>query len=96
MITLEEAKNFLRVDDEDDECLIASLVMTAKELTEEVLRKPIDELEPLPETIRQAMLILVGTLYESRQITKDKAGLDITETLNLVRLMLFAYREDKF
>lgn len=96
MVTLEEAKNFLRVDGDDDECLIGSLIMTAKELTEEVLRKSIDELEPLPETIRQAMLIIVGTLYESRQISKDKVGLDIKETLDLVKRMLFAYREDKF
>lgn len=48
------------------------------------------------EPIHQAMLILVGTLYEERQISKDKSGVDINETLDLIRKMLFAYRRSKF
>ena len=42
------------------------------------------------------MLIVVGTLYEERQVAKDKSGVDIKETLDLVRRMLFAYRRDAF
>ena len=76
--------------------LISSLIVTAKELVENVLRKKLDEFEQVPETVRQAMLIIVGTLYEERQITKNKEGLDIKTTLDLVRRMLFAYRQEKF
>ena len=94
MITLQEAKEFLRVDGDDEENLIASLIVA--ELTEDVLRRPLAELEPLPETVRQAMLIVVATLYEERQISKDKTGIDISETLDLVRRMLFAYRKERF
>lgn len=96
MITLQEAKEFLRVDGDDEENLIASLIVAAQELTEDVLRRPLTELEPLPETVRQAMLIVVATLYEERQISKDKTGIDISETLDLVRRMLFAYRKERF
>lgn len=96
MITLQEAKEFLRVDGDDEENLIASLIVAAQELTEDVLRRPLVELEPLPETVRQAMLIVVATLYEERQISKDKTGIDISETLDLVRRMLFAYRKERF
>ena len=96
MITLQEAKEFLRVDGDDEENLIASLIVAAQELTEDVLRRPLGELEPLPETVRQAMLIVVATLYEERQISKDKTGIDISETLDLVRRMLFAYRKERF
>ena len=96
MITLQEAKEFLRVDGDDEENLIASLIVAAQELTEDVLRRPLSELEPLPETVRQAMLIVVATLYEERQISKDKTGIDISETLDLVRRMLFAYRKERF
>lgn len=42
------------------------------------------------------MLIVVGTLYENRQAAKDKSGVDIKETLDLVRRMLFAYRREAF
>ncbi len=47
--------------------------------------------------MHQAMLIVVGTLYEERQAAKDnKSGVDIKETLDLVRRMLFAYRREAF
>ena len=47
MITLQEAKEFLRVDGDDEENLIASLIVAARELTEDVLRRPLAEIEPL-------------------------------------------------
>ena len=96
MLELAETKEFLRVDGDEEDILISSLIVTAKELVENVLRKKLDEFEQVPETVRQAMLIIVGTLYEERQITKNKAGLDIKETLDLVRRMLFAYRQERF
>ncbi|MBR0190176.1 MAG: phage gp6-like head-tail connector protein [Clostridia bacterium] len=93
---LKETKEFLRVDGCEEDTLISSLIVTAQELVEEVIRKKLDEFDEVPETIRQAMLILVGTLYEERQISKRKDGVDIAETLDLVRRMLFAYRGEKF
>ena len=96
MLELAETKEFLRVDGDAEDILISSLIVTAKELVENVLRKKLDEFEQVPETVRQAMLIIVGTLYEERQITKNKEGLDIKTTLDLVRRMLFAYRQEKF
>ena len=41
MIALQEAKEFLRVDGDDEENLIASLIVAAQELTEDVLRRQI-------------------------------------------------------
>ena len=96
MLQLKETKEFLRVDGCEEDMLISSLIVTAQELVEEVIRKKLDEFDEVPETIRQAMLILVGTLYEERQISKRKDGVDIAETLDLVRRMLFAYRGEKF
>jgi len=96
MLELKETKEFLRIDGNEEDMLISSLIVTAKELVEEVLRKPLDEFERIPETVHQAMLILVGTLYEERQISKEKHGLDIKEVLELVRRMLFAYRKERF
>ena len=96
MLTLQETKDFLRLDGDDEDALVSSLIVTAKELVEETLRYKLMEFEEIPETVHQAMLIVVGTLCEERQIAKDKSGVDIKETLDLVRRMLFAYRKEAF
>ncbi len=96
MLTLQETKEFLRVDGDEEDRLISSLIVTAKELTEEVLRRPLSDFDEVPDTVHQAMLIVAATLYEERQVAKDKSGVDINETLDLVRRMLFAYRKEAF
>lgn len=97
MLKLEEVKNFLRVDSDEDDALILSLITTGKVLVEDIIRKPLAEFENIPEPINQAVLIIVGTLYEERQVSKsDKEGLSLKDTLDLVRRMLFAYRQEKF
>lgn len=98
MITLEETKTFLRVDGEDEEedSFIASLIVTAETLVEDVLRRRLADYPEPPEPVRQAALILVGTLYEERQVSKGKDGVSVADTLDLVRRMLFAYRKEKF
>lgn len=96
MLTLQETKDFLRLDGDDEDALVSSLIVTAKELTEGVLRRKLTEFKEVPETVHQAMLIVVATLYEERQVAKDKSGVDIKETLDLVRRMLFEYRREVF
>ncbi len=96
MLTLQETKDFLRLDGDDEDALVSSLIVTAKELVEDVLRYKLTEFGEIPETVHQAMLILVGTLYEERQVAKDKSGVDVKETLDLVRRMLFGYRKGAF
>lgn len=97
MPTLEETKMFLRVDGDEEDGLIAGLILTARELVEETLRRKISEFGDVPESVRQAMLIVVATLYEARQVSKNgKEGVGITDVLDLVRKMLFAYRREKF
>lgn len=97
MLKLEEVKNFLRVDSDEDDALILSLIPTGKLLVEDIIRRQLDEFEELPPPIVQAILIIIGTLYEERQVSKsDKEGVSLKETLDLVRRMLFAYRKDKF
>lgn len=96
MLTLQEAKEFLRVDGDEEDALISSLILTAKDLTEDVMRRKLTDFDELPETVRQAMLILVATLYEERQVSKGKTGVSVADTLDLVRRMLFAYRKGAF
>lgn len=97
MLTLQEVKNFLRIDCDEDDALLSSLIITSRILVEDIIRSPIIEIETLPEPIKQAMLILIATLYEERQVfNNQKEGLNIIDTLDMVRKMLFAYRMEKF
>jgi len=97
LLTLQEVKNFLRIDCDEDDALLSSLIITSRILVEDIIRSPIIEIETLPEPIKQAMLILIATLYEERQVfNNQKEGLNIIDTLDLVRKMLFAYRMEKF
>ena len=97
MLTLQEVKNFLRIDCDEDDALLSSLIITSRILVEDIIRSPIIEIETLTEPIKQSMLILIATLYEERQVfNNQKEGLNIIDTLDLVRKMLFAYRMEKF
>ena len=97
LLTLNETKHYLRVDYDEDDALISSLIITSRILTEEIIRCNLDEFEMLPDLIKQAMLIIIGTLYEERQVEKnDKEGLALDATLDLVKKMLFMYRKEKF
>lgn len=97
MLELKATKEFLRIDGDDEDILVSSLIITAKELVEEILRRKLADFQEVPETINQAMLIVVATMYEERQISGDnKSTLDFCSVLDVVRRMLFAYRKDAF
>ena len=87
MITLKEAKNYLRVDYDEDDRLIQNLLLTAKNLVMDVGRMDEDAFARNEDTVRTAMLFALGYLYESRS-NPDYQKL----TLNL-RSILFAQRE---
>ena len=87
MITLKEAKNYLRVDYEEDDSLIQNLLSTAKNLVMDVGRMNESALAENEDTVRTAMLFALGYLYENRS-NPDYQKL----TLNL-RSILFAQRE---
>ena len=87
MITLKEAKNYLRVDYEEDDSLIQNLLSTAKNLVMDVGRLDEENFTKNEDTVRTAMFFALGYLYENRS-NPDYKKL----TLNL-RSILFAQRE---
>ena len=87
MITLKEAKNYLRVDYEEEDKLIQNLLFTSKQLVMDVGRMNEDSFSQNEDTVRTAMLFALGYLYENRS-NPDYKKL----TLNL-RSILFAQRE---
>lgn len=87
MITLKEAKNYLRVDYDDDDRLIQNLLSTSKQLVMDVGRMSEEDFSVNEDTVRTAMLFALGYLYENRS-NPDYHKL----TLNL-RSILFVQRE---
>ena len=87
MISMEEAKNYLRIDYNEDDKLIQNLIDTAKKLCMDVGRMDEKTLELNKETSRQAMLYTIAYLYENRN-TADYKKLTLT-----LRALLFAQRE---
>ena len=87
MITLQEAKNYLRVDHSEDDKLIQDLLLTAKKLCMDVGRMSEEDFSVNEDTVRTAVLFALGYLYENRS-NPDYHKL----TLNL-RSILFSQRE---
>lgn len=87
MITLKEAKNYLRVDYDEDDKLIHNLLVTSKQLVMDVGRMSEDDFSVNEDTVRTAVLFALGYFYENRS-NPDYKKL----TLNL-RSILFAQRE---
>ena len=92
MLTLEESKLYLRVDSDDEDVLITSLIQTAKEMEEDRLRYELTEFDTIPQTINQSMLYIVSTLYESRQVGNANA-IKMDELIETVRRMVEPYRK---
>lgn len=88
MVTLQEVKQYLRIDFEDDDTLLLSLISTAKQLVMDVGRMDEERFSENEDVVRTAMLYTVSYLYENRN-TADFSKLTLT-----LRDMLFAQRED--
>lgn len=88
ILTLNEAKLYLKVEDDADDTLILSFINAAEELCEDILRFSLTEFIEIPDTVKQAVLYAVGNLYEQRETLDMKAMLDFMTRL------LFAYRRE--
>lgn len=99
LISLEEAKGYLRVDTEDEDAMIAVLLSSAGRLCADVARLTDEQwaavdsdtedaaLVPVRETMRVAILYALGYLFEHRE-EADHHGLQLT-----LRSLLFGIRE---
>ena len=103
LISLEEAKTYLRVDSSDEDAMILDLIASAGVLVKNVGRISEDmweavqsdpsseddrELISLRDNVRIAVLYAVGYLFEHRE-EADHHALTLT-----LRSILFAVRED--
>lgn len=85
MLTLDEVKEFLRIDHSEEDGYISVLLLLAKELCENYLRTDLPK-EPV-ESVRQAQLLVIAHFYEQRN------GTPVPEA---VYRLLDAYRKEVF
>lgn len=91
MLTLDEAKNYLRVDFSDDDDLITGLISTAQTLCMDIARmEDADEFAASGENARTAVLYTLAYLYEHRE-EADHHALTLT-----LRALLFGMRKEAF
>ena len=85
MLKLNDAKEFLRIDHNEEDGYISVLLLLAHEMCENYLRAELPEQEN--ECIRQAQLLVISHFYERR---------DGTPVPSAVYRLLDAYRNEVF
>ena len=82
MISLEEAKNYLRVDTADDDTLIQNILIAAEKLCMDILRTDEQSVLEAEPNAKVAVLYAAAYLYEHREEADHK-----TLTLSLRALL---------
>lgn len=90
LVTLEEMKNYLRVDYEDDDELIKTLILSAQRICMDILRTDDSSVLLNTENAKPAIMYTVAYLYEHRE-EADHHALTIT-----LRSLLFGSRKEVF
>ena len=90
MVTLDEAKNYLRIDFADDDGLIQQLIDSAEKLTKDAGRLSDEEFEANDKAVRIAVFYAIGYLYEHRE------DADLHELTLMLRAILFGVRKVVF
>jgi len=85
IVTLEEAKQHLRVDHNDDDGYILVLTAAAEKFIQDATGKTFDSTNPLAKTV---VLLLVGDLYEKRELTTGKASEKIRDIVTMILTQL--------
>jgi uncharacterized phage protein (predicted DNA packaging) len=96
MVTLQDAKLYMRIDGDEENSLISSIIITAQSIVEDVLRRPLSDFDPVPETIKQAILLTVSTLYEYRQVSKERESFDMELLHRILLRMVGPYRVERW
>lgn len=90
MVSLDEAKMYLRIDANDDDVLIQELIKTAHTLCHDVIRnEQTNNLEP-HSSMRFAILYAIAYMYEHREEANHN------ELVLTLRALLFGIRQEKF
>ena len=87
IISLAEAKEYLRVDSDFEDAVIEQLIKSAEKICADVARLKVEEYEEKGDLAKIAVLYTLGYLYENR------TDADYNKMMSVLRALLFAIRE---
>ena len=90
IVTLPKAKEYLRIDTDDENAIVRKLLRSAERICMDVARLDADEFKSCGAIAKTAVLYTVGYLYEHRDNADHKA---LTVTL---RSLLMGIRREGF
>ena len=90
IVTLEEMKNYLRVDHSDDDALIGNLISSSERLCMDVARTDDIERFEQEENAKTAVMYAAAYQYEHREEA------DHNQLLLTLRALLFGIREGEY
>lgn len=91
LVTLREVKDYLRIDTDDEDDVVASLMQNAETLCKDVARvEKVEDFEALGEVAKQAVLYSTAYLYEHRE------NADYHQMTLMLRALLFGVRKEGF
>lgn len=90
LVTVDEAKLYLRLDGTEEDALIQTLLETAESLCQDIVRTDFDEMEEVPEIVKVGIRYAVTYLYENR----EKADFD--ELTRMLKFLLYSVRKEEF
>lgn len=82
IITIEEAKEHLRIDSDEDNMYIKRLIKASEQFIKNATGKTFNEDN---ELAKEVCLLLVADMYENRVVTSEKVGITVRQ---LVTIML--------
>lgn len=90
-VTLEEVKEYLRIDSADEDVLLTGLLLNAEALCKDIARaETTEDFRNMESTARLAVMYGVAYLYEHRE------DADYHELQMMLRSLLFGIRKEGF
>lgn len=86
IVSLEEAKLYLRVDGDEENTLITNFILAVEDIVEAILRFPLTDFDEVPKPVKHAIYYGVAQFYEKRN------ELVMDEMLDTIKKLLFIYR----
>lgn len=90
LLTLEEVKLYLKVDQDEEDDVIRAFILSAEKMVEDIIRTDASTLVETEHIVKIAMLYATAYLYEHRE-DADYHGLMLS-----LRALLFGVREARF
>ncbi|WP_186422573.1 head-tail connector protein [Lacrimispora celerecrescens] len=88
--TLEEIKEYVRIDSIGEDDFLLSLCATSESLCSDILHRKFDEMEEVPDPVKTAVLYGISYLYENREQA------DFRELTLMLKCLLFGQRIEVF